>query len=587
VINSSKIRALAAAAVVLSITQAHAAEAVEWKQSDGGNGHWYQFIPDLTVDWTTASQRAAALGGHLATITSQAENDFIFNHLNAVSGYVGHPNELRGPFVGAYQDLAAADHSEPRGGWRWVTGEAWAEGNWDDYGHGEPNNTCGCSDPEDVLTIDNRLGVCVWNDSPAAGQYRSGYLIEWDADCDGNGRADKGDIARGLKVDTNGNSVPDACEGGLPAQVFSSEVVGVEAAPRDRALRMVSVAYGVVAGIDLSGHAVAWGAPYEIVEGMPSGVVKDLSVGGGECAVAVLEDGSLRVWGTGVWSQSLVTRFTPVGNDFVAVSAAAGARHAAALRADGGLVVWGSNAFGECNIPVTSYLQGSAGGHLFWSPCTLAVTPVGAIVQAGGGAWFGGTPTGTGFRSVSCGYYHGAAIREDGTAACWGWNAHGQCNAPSGTFVQIAAGSVHTLGLRASGEVVGWGAAARASDPAAIGVRASYIAADAYSSAVVVAGDCDGNGELDSLSIMSGEVIDRDQNAAIDACQCLDNPASAVCCRSDFDLNGEVNSADLALILLNFGRVEPGMQDFDLDGNDEISSSDVSMLLADLGPCHD
>lgn len=583
--KSSKIGVMAAVAIVLSGVNAQAQLAVEWKVSDGGNGHWYQFVSDQTIDWTSASERSVASGGYLATITTPAENDFIFSYLNAVSGYVGDPQELRGPFVGGYQDLSAADYSEPRGGWRWVTGEPWAASNWDVFGHGEPNDTCGCADPEDVLTIDNRVGVCVWNDSPAAGQYRSGYLIEWEADCDGNGLIDKGEIVAGRKVDTDGDSVPDACEGGLPSQVFSAEVQGTVAAPRDHALRSISVAYGVVAGIDLSGHARAWGAPAAIVEGMPSGVVKDLSIGGGECAVAVLEDGSLRVWGTGVWSQSLVTRFTPLGQDFVKVSAAPGARHAAALRADGRLVLWGSNAFGECNVPAGNYLQGSAGGHLVWSPCTLALAVDGTIVQAGGGGWFGGKPTGSGFRAVSCGYYHGAAIRADGTAVCWGWNGHGQSNPPAGAFVQVAAGSVHTLGLRSSGEVIAWGNAERASDPVTMGVRASQIAADAYSSAVIVAGDCDGDGSLDSLAILAGDAIDRDRNAAIDACQCVSNPGSAVCCRADFDLTGEVDTADLALMLLGFGSVEPGTLDLDLDGNGEIGGSDVAMLLSDMGPC--
>ncbi|MCX6834361.1 MAG: lectin-like protein, partial [candidate division Zixibacteria bacterium] len=55
---------------------------VQWPVSEGGNGHWYAYLPS-TLSWDQA--RAAAVrfekdgvAGHLATVTSEAENSFIF-----------------------------------------------------------------------------------------------------------------------------------------------------------------------------------------------------------------------------------------------------------------------------------------------------------------------------------------------------------------------------------------------------------------------------------------------------------------------------------------------------------------------------
>ena len=57
---------------------------VTWRVEDGGNGHTYQavLVPGPEgINWTDANAAAESLGNgwHLATITSQEENDFIFS----------------------------------------------------------------------------------------------------------------------------------------------------------------------------------------------------------------------------------------------------------------------------------------------------------------------------------------------------------------------------------------------------------------------------------------------------------------------------------------------------------------------------
>src|SRR5207247_1453618 len=92
------------------------------------NGHWYQAVPiPGGIPWPAARAAAAAQSyagypGHLVTITSAAEDQFLVSSLP-----LGLDNHWR---VGGYQDQTAPDYSEPAGGWRWVTGEPWSYTNW-------------------------------------------------------------------------------------------------------------------------------------------------------------------------------------------------------------------------------------------------------------------------------------------------------------------------------------------------------------------------------------------------------------------------------------------------------------------------
>ena len=219
-----QMKSMAAVALATSglITSIAAGDAVEWRVADGGNGHWYRFIPDLTISWGSAASAASAAGGHLATITASTENTFVFAYLNSVAAWVG----VRGPFLGGLQERTASDYSEPQGGWRWVTDEFWNSASWAQYGAGEPNNDFGV---EDALAMDNRSGSAVWNDVALNGygggnqqsgnRTASGYLIEWSADCNNDGIVDYGQCRDGSLPDFNGNNIPDCCEEGTACVV--------------------------------------------------------------------------------------------------------------------------------------------------------------------------------------------------------------------------------------------------------------------------------------------------------------------------------------------------------------------------------
>ena len=147
---------------------------VQWKKRDGGNGHWYLAVsvPE-GINWVEAQVRAVARGcrWHLATITSQEEQDFVFDLVTS-------KDETQPFWLGGFQRNAT---SEPDGEWRWVTDESFEFTSWRG---GEPNNTAlgppetypGVPDgsSEDFLSIEPGA---TWNDLHVNGLI-NGYVLE-------------------------------------------------------------------------------------------------------------------------------------------------------------------------------------------------------------------------------------------------------------------------------------------------------------------------------------------------------------------------------------------------------------------------
>ena len=92
--------------------------AVEW------NGHWYAFFPE-GCHWDTAVKKCERLGGHLAYVESEAENNFILS-LIAKSN--------RSKIYGVW--LGGTDKKE-EGDWLWLNGKPITNPFWDGD---EPNN---------------------------------------------------------------------------------------------------------------------------------------------------------------------------------------------------------------------------------------------------------------------------------------------------------------------------------------------------------------------------------------------------------------------------------------------------------------
>jgi hypothetical protein len=190
-----------------------AQDAAQWRVENGGNGHWYAELNQERV-WPDANNEAEELGATLVTVTSLAEFQFLVSD----SGL-----DISHRFGGAFQDLEAADYDEPYGGWRWVTGEAFdwnvmnAFMNADDCPGGSPG-ACGCG-PSGMQN--SLLVCCVGGVLDDVGDGLIGgcdsiprkSVIEWSADCNGDGVTDACEILAGA-IDTNpADGIPDSCQG--------------------------------------------------------------------------------------------------------------------------------------------------------------------------------------------------------------------------------------------------------------------------------------------------------------------------------------------------------------------------------------
>jgi hypothetical protein len=139
------------------------------------NGHYYLLV-EQTLTWQQARDSADAMKfkgvhGHLATITSSAENAFISTQLGTTQF----------AWLGGEQPPGSL---EPDGGWQWITGEPWVYTNWD---IGEPNNDYqGDFGKEPNHQSEERLHFKTdgahWNDLPNDPEIVTPrFVVEWDA----------------------------------------------------------------------------------------------------------------------------------------------------------------------------------------------------------------------------------------------------------------------------------------------------------------------------------------------------------------------------------------------------------------------
>jgi hypothetical protein len=141
------------------------AEPVEWPITDGGNGHFYEFLDAVT--WRQAFDASGTMSfngcqGHLVTLASENEEVWI-KQTFPVREFL---------FIGLYQPESSP---EPDGGWRWVTDEPVTYTNWQGE---EPNNGIPGEDYVGINPLPYGLGgwVDIWD------FYSSAAIIEYDVD---------------------------------------------------------------------------------------------------------------------------------------------------------------------------------------------------------------------------------------------------------------------------------------------------------------------------------------------------------------------------------------------------------------------
>jgi hypothetical protein len=189
--------AVAVAAAFAIASPVCAQDAVQWRVEDGGNGHWYG-LSTTASSAIVADATSRLKGATLAIVTSDAENLFLRQLVQKSPG-------LQSAWIGGYQDLLDAAYLEPAGAWKWLDGQPLSNFSAWDTTYSEPNNANGAQ--EDWIEM-TRLGT--WND--AARSLNRVAVMEWSADCNGDGVVDYGQIRDGTFPDVNANGVPDCCD---------------------------------------------------------------------------------------------------------------------------------------------------------------------------------------------------------------------------------------------------------------------------------------------------------------------------------------------------------------------------------------
>ena len=179
---------------------------VQWTAKTGGNGHWYQFVflPRECIE--DSERRANELGASLVTIHSDGENAFVDALIPPYNGYYS---------VGRLGALQDDDAPSPDSGWNWITGEPWSYTAWSPHNNQPSDTINGIEETHVVMYASAHTGgFAGWHDNTdSCGEVveNLGWIIEWSADCNGDGIVDYGQILDGSLADDDGNGVPDCC----------------------------------------------------------------------------------------------------------------------------------------------------------------------------------------------------------------------------------------------------------------------------------------------------------------------------------------------------------------------------------------
>lgn len=133
-------------------TEGNAENILEW------NNHFYLMVEvsdpyEYYYAWDETKEYCEKMGGHLATITSEEEQEVIENYLESYAEYDHY-------WLGGYRESGDS--------WKWITGEECEVYNWDS---GEPNGT------GDYIEI---YSDGTWDDTHNDNTDMEGYICEWE-----------------------------------------------------------------------------------------------------------------------------------------------------------------------------------------------------------------------------------------------------------------------------------------------------------------------------------------------------------------------------------------------------------------------
>jgi hypothetical protein len=147
-----------------------------WVHPDGTMHYYHAMSTPGGINWNAARDSALGRGGYLATLTSQAENDFVFGLVDSAVYWYHRPGSglWAGPWLGGFQPSGSP---EPDSGWLWIDNEPFAFLNWSP---GEPDN----QGNENALNFGESSSgrLPTWNDLSAADDSIRGFVRELSAD---------------------------------------------------------------------------------------------------------------------------------------------------------------------------------------------------------------------------------------------------------------------------------------------------------------------------------------------------------------------------------------------------------------------
>jgi len=160
---------LSAVVLAVMVNTSHA-DVYQWAIGDGGNGHFYEPMAlSACVTWFEANDLATAAGGYLVTLTSDAENNFVFDLIDDDAYWWSTGVSVRGPWTGGL----LVDQQ-----WTWVTGEPFSYTSW---GIGQPG-PADVQSAEDCIHYDQwgDVRMATWNDMYRWEAATHSYVIEYE-----------------------------------------------------------------------------------------------------------------------------------------------------------------------------------------------------------------------------------------------------------------------------------------------------------------------------------------------------------------------------------------------------------------------